>query len=84
MQFSSDIMRLSLDWAEEHWEAVGVIASIFFALIVAVALAVAFNVISTRHDDLHFDVVGVTPVTYPERSETSGGPGSRALVAMSR
>jgi hypothetical protein len=37
-----------LEWADENWEAVGVVVSIAGALTLAVILLVAFNVVATR------------------------------------
>jgi hypothetical protein len=39
-----------LDWAEDHWEAVGMTASLLAALVLATILAVGFNVVSTQLD----------------------------------
>ena len=61
-------MRRRLEWAEEHWEAVGMMVSVACALTVATTLAVAFNVISTRLD--HQDAGDAVPPTRNERSET--------------
>jgi hypothetical protein len=36
------------DWAEEHWAGVATVVSIGGALAIAVVLALAFNVITTR------------------------------------
>jgi hypothetical protein len=63
-------VRLRLEWAEEHWEAVGMMVSVVCALTVATTLAVAFNVISTRLDGLHQDAGHAVPPTRNERSET--------------
>ena len=38
---------LCRDWAEEHWEVVGMIASMLCAVTVAIILAVTFNVVSS-------------------------------------
>ena len=45
-QATSAIM-LCREWAEDHWEAVGMIASILCAVTLATILAVAFNLIGT-------------------------------------
>ena len=76
-------MRLGLEWAEEHWEALGLMVSIVCALTVAIALAVAFNVISTRLDDFHHDAVGAAPLTYNDRSEYSDGSESGSVIVAS-
>ena len=44
------LSRLWTDWAEEHWEAVGMALSIGCAVTASLILAVAFNVIATRLD----------------------------------
>ena len=62
-------MKLRLEWAEEHWEAVGMMVSVACALTVATTLAIAFNVISTRLDG-HQDAGDAAPPTRNERSET--------------
>jgi hypothetical protein len=38
---------LCREWAEDHWEAVGMIASILGAVTLATILALAFNLIGT-------------------------------------
>jgi hypothetical protein len=38
---------LCREWAEDHWEAVGMIASIVCAVTLATILAVAFNLVGT-------------------------------------
>jgi hypothetical protein len=48
------------DWAEEHWEAVGMALSISCALTTAAILALAFNVITTRLDGEHRDTAQVS------------------------
>jgi len=48
------------DWAEEHWEAVGMALSISCALTTAAILALAFNVITTRLDSEHRDAAHVS------------------------
>ena len=48
------------DWAEEHWEAVGMALSISCALTTAAILALVFNVITTRLDDEHRDAAQVS------------------------
>ena len=45
-QATSTVM-LCREWAEDHWEAVGMIASILCAVTLATILAVAFNLIGT-------------------------------------
>jgi hypothetical protein len=40
-------VTLCREWAEEHWEAVGMIASIVCAVTLATILAVAFNLVGT-------------------------------------
>ena len=41
-------LMLSRKWAEEHWEAASMIGSLLCAVIIAVILAVTFNVVSTE------------------------------------
>ena len=41
-------MKIWREWAEEHWAGVGTGLSIGAALTIAVILAVAFNVVTTR------------------------------------
>ena len=77
-------VRLSREWAEEHWEAVGMMVSVVCALTLATTLAVGFNVISTRIDGLHPDAAGAAPPTQIERSETSDGSGFSAVMVASR
>ena len=73
-------MRRCLEWAEGHWEAVGLVVSMVCALIVAVTLAVAFNVISTLFDGLQHDAADVVPQTRSERSEIRDSSGSGAVI----
>jgi hypothetical protein len=40
-------VMLCREWAEDHWEAVGMIASILCAVMLATIFAVAFNLIGT-------------------------------------
>jgi hypothetical protein len=40
-------VTLCREWAEDHWEAVGMIASILCAVTLATILAVAFNLVGT-------------------------------------
>jgi hypothetical protein len=40
-------VMLCREWAEDHWEAVGMIASILCAVTLATILAVAFNLVGT-------------------------------------
>jgi hypothetical protein len=42
------LVKIWRDWAEEHWMAVGMVLSVGGALAIAVILAMAFNVITTR------------------------------------
>ena len=77
-------MRLYLEWAEEHWEAVGLTVSWICALTVATTLIVTFNVISTRLERLHPDPAGATPPTHNERSEVGEGSGFGAAIVAVR
>ena len=79
-----DAVRLCLEWAEEHWEGVGVVASLVSALTIATTLAVAFNVIATRLDVLDHDTAGAGRPTHAERAETGDGSGHNAVMVVSR
>ena len=56
-------MTLCREWAEEHWEAIGMLASILCAVTLSTILAVSFNVISARRDQPHHEsVVASSPL----------------------
>jgi ABC-type arginine transport system permease subunit len=57
-------MRFLLDWAEEHWAGLGVTVSITCALVLAVVIAIAFNVVATREDRQHRDSAEVRPPVF--------------------
>ena len=59
---ATDTMSLCLEWAEEHWEVVGVMISMLGALSAAVILAVTFNVVATQLDRSHAPVTSASPV----------------------
>jgi hypothetical protein len=44
---ATSAVMLCREWAEDHWEAVGMIASILCAVTLATIFAVAFNLIGT-------------------------------------
>jgi hypothetical protein len=75
----NNVVRVWRNWAEEHWEAVGMAASIAGALVFSVVLAVAFNVISTRIDDLWHEVVNVKTPVNQTQSRTSAPSRSGAF-----
>ena len=54
-------MRILLEWAEEHWEAVSMTVSIAGALTLAVLIAVVFNVVATRDEREHRDSAHTAP-----------------------
>jgi hypothetical protein len=43
-------VRAGCDWAEDHWEAVGLALSIGCALVTAAILTLAFNAVTTQLD----------------------------------
>jgi len=49
------------EWAEKHWAGLGMAVSIAGALTVSIILALAFNVIVTRHDRVHRDTASAAP-----------------------
>lgn len=49
------------EWVEEHWAAVGMVASTTAALTLSVILAVAFNATATRRDHLQSDATAAAP-----------------------
>lgn len=72
-------MRVWRDWAEEHWEAVAMAFSIASALMVAVILAMTFNVITTRLDGLHRDAANAVPPVSDARSRVSDSSEAGAI-----
>ena len=71
-------MKVYREWAEEHWEAVGMMASMFCALTLATMLAVSFNVISTQLDRPHQEsVAGSSAFNHPPQTSINRpDPGS--------
>ena len=45
-------METLREWLEEHWAAVGVIASITGAVMLSLILALTYNVVATRQERL--------------------------------
>jgi len=67
-------MRRAGEWAEAHWDMIAVVSALAVALVISVALGVAYNVAAGRLETR-------APEPRPASTEPAGDPTPRQLTA---